>query len=289
MLYCSCSAHDLKGNSPKSQNHQVLAKMLIMGDNDLAADQKNIIARTRECGTGLTSLRDDHLSILANIRNEEEDRRNTGQESDKGIEERINAVTESLQLLEVGVAESGVMLSLAEHFDTLEADRSMARLEMRRVKDENDWLREELEDTERRLEDALSRLAGLEEEKKHWLFTEEVRKNEKEADLRPVTPSKIPVGAFRVEEEKAINRALNGGPTNGSMDSNRQSSERAISPAPPSRIPKFSSKLGANYKRVQEKMEKAANERQEKGQKLRGKRHKLSLTPATSHSVIPSR
>ena len=31
----------------------------------------------------------------------------------------------------------------------------------------------------------------------------------------------------------------------------------------------------------QEKMEKAANERQEKGQKLRGKRHKLSLTPAT--------
>lgn len=263
--------------------------MIIMGDNDLAADQKNIIARTRECGAGLTSLRDDHLSILTNIRNEEENRRNTGEGGDKGIEERISAVTESLQLLEVGVAESGVMLSLASHFDTLEADRSMARLEMRRVKDENDWLREELEDTEKRLEDALARLAGLEEEKKHWLFMEEVRKNEKEADLRPVTPSKIPVGAFRVEEEKAINRALNGGPANGSMDSNRQSSERAVSPAPPSRIPKFSSKLGVNYKRVQEKMEKAANERQEKGQKLRGKRHKLSLTPATSHSVIPSR
>lgn len=263
--------------------------MIIMGDNDLAADQKNIIARTRECGAGLTSLRDDHLSILTNIRDEEENRRNTGEGGDKGIEERISAVTESLQLLEVGVAESGVMLSLASHFDTLEADRSMARLEMRRVKDENDWLREELEDTEKRLEDALARLAGIEEEKKHWLFMEEVRKNEKEADLRPVTPSKIPVGAFRVEEEKAINRALNGGPANGSMDSNRQSSERAVSPAPPSRIPKFSSKLGANYKRVQEKMEKAANERQEKGQKLRGKRHKLSLTPATSHSVIPSR
>ena len=105
-----------------------------MGDNDLAADQKNIITRTRECGAGLTSLRDDHLSILTNIRNEEENRRNTGKGSDKGIEERINAVTESLQLLEVGVAESGVMLSLAAHFDTLEADRSMARLEMRRVK-----------------------------------------------------------------------------------------------------------------------------------------------------------
>ena len=108
--------------------------MIIMGDNDLAADQKNIITRTRECGAGLTSLRDDHLSILTNIRNEEENRRNTGKGSDKGIEERINAVTESLQLLEVRIDESGVMLSLAAHFDTLEADRSMARLEMRRVK-----------------------------------------------------------------------------------------------------------------------------------------------------------
>ena len=39
----------------------------------------------------------------------------------------------------------------------------------------------------------------------------------------------------------------------------------------------------------QDLMEKAANERQEKNLKLRGKRHKLSLTPATSHSAIPSR
>ena len=111
-----------------------MVNMFIMGDNDLAADKKNIITRTRECGAGLTSLRDDYLSILTNIRNEEENRRNTGKGSDKGIEECINAITESLQLLEVGVAESGVILSLAAHFDTLEADRSMARLEMRRVK-----------------------------------------------------------------------------------------------------------------------------------------------------------
>merc|ERR1712224_719746 len=104
---------------------------------------------------------------------------------------------------------------------------------MRRVKDENDWLREELEDTEKRLEDALSRLAGLEEEKKHWQFLEQTRQNEKEANLKPVTPSKIPVGSFRVEEEKAINRALN-----GQHDSNRETS-RAPSPSPPSRIPKF--------------------------------------------------
>ena len=85
-----------------------------------------------------------------------------------GLEERIGAVTEQLQMLEVttspiiiiiiiiiinleeknspkperyshdfgqvGVAESNVMLSLASHFDSMEAERCMAKMEMRRVK-----------------------------------------------------------------------------------------------------------------------------------------------------------
>jgi hypothetical protein len=38
-----------------------------------------------------------------------------------------------LEKLEVGVAESGVMLALAGHFHKLEADRSLARLQMRRM------------------------------------------------------------------------------------------------------------------------------------------------------------
>ena len=98
-----------------------------------------------------------------------------------------------------------------------------------------------MEDTEKRLEDALSRLSQLEEEKKHWDFMEETRKSEKEANLRPVTPSKIPVGSFRVEEEKAINRALNG----------HNDSNRSVSPPPPSRIPKFFK--ASNYMRVKVK------------------------------------
>ena len=146
-------------------------------DNDVRADSGDLLSLVKNNRAGLKTLRDDHLDILSEIRNEEENRRNSAEADtagDRDLEERISAVTESLQMLEVGVAESGVMLSLAAHFDMLESERSITRMEMRRVKDENDWLREELEDTEKRLEDALSRLAGLEEEKKHWqLPTEE--------------------------------------------------------------------------------------------------------------------
>jgi len=253
-----------------------------MADGDAIKDDNNIKSLVLHNRAGLKSLRDDHVNILDKLTSKHAQNNNSNGTSDNNIKERINAVSDSLQLLDVGIAESGIMVSLAQHFDTLEAERCIMKLEMKRVKDENDWLRDELEDTERRLHDALSRLTELEDEKTQWEFTNELKKYESEANVKPMTPSKIPVGNFRLEEEKAINRAL----TNGSNDSNRQSLTRSISPAAPSRIPKF---FGSNYTRVKEKMEKVANEKSEAQKKLRSKSHKLSLTPASSQSAITSR
>ena len=100
-------------------------------DNDVAGagDGSDLISRVRNNQAGLKTLRDDHLEILDNISNP----------GDRDIEDRINAVTESLQMLEVGVAESGVMLSLAAHFDMMESERSITKMEMRRVKVDIDF------------------------------------------------------------------------------------------------------------------------------------------------------
>ena len=90
------------------------------------------------------------------------------------FKERIGEVAETLEVLELSVDESDNLSTLAEHFDVLESDQSMNEMEIIRIKDENDWLREELEDVEKRLEEVFEKLAGLDEEKKHWLFMEEV-------------------------------------------------------------------------------------------------------------------
>ena len=104
--------------------------MLTVGEanNNLSGEGSSLISLVQNNQSGLKSLRDDHLEILSNI---------TDQKSnveDKDIEDRINAVTESLQMLEVGVAESGVMLSLAAHFESIESEKTMTMTEMRRVK-----------------------------------------------------------------------------------------------------------------------------------------------------------
>ena len=96
----------------------------------MTGEGSSLLTLVRNNRAGLSKLRDDHLGILDNIRS-------PGTEpgpGDNDIEERISAVTESLQLLEVGMAESGVMLSLAAHFDMMESERSLSKMEMRRVK-----------------------------------------------------------------------------------------------------------------------------------------------------------
>ena len=97
-------------------------------DNNLtgAGASSDLLTLVRNNRAGLKTLRDDHVEILDNITSDNTD--------NDDIAERISAVTESLQMLEVGVAESGVMLSLAAHFDMIESERSITKMEMRRVK-----------------------------------------------------------------------------------------------------------------------------------------------------------
>ena len=70
--------------------------------------------------------------------------------------------------------ESCVIASSEIDLDTLETDQAQAGLQLAEIKDENDWLREELEEAERRLEEVLATIAVLEVEQDQHLLMEEV-------------------------------------------------------------------------------------------------------------------
>ena len=209
-------------------------------------NHQDIISQTKVTKNGLSALRDDHYGILSKIRDEAENKKNDNDNRQENnnhllLQSRIEHVTKSLESLEVGIEEAAVLLNLSEHFDRVEAERSTVRLEMGRVMDENDWLREELADTQRKLQEALLEVTQLQEEKAKWEFEEELRNIGNESNVRPITPSKIPVGSWRVEEEKDINRALNGG-----------DKVRSASPAP-SKIPILGRARSSAYRAVMEK------------------------------------
>ena len=71
------------------------------------------------------------------------------------------------------------------------------------------------------------------------LLCVQARQLEQEADTKPVVASKIPVGSFRVEEERRINRALSR--ERSSVGGGRILRERSMS-----RIPVFSTNSPSN-------------------------------------------
>ena len=146
-----------------------------------------LISQTKTVRNGLTSLRDDHYNILAGIRDEYENQRNDNRNNlasneaenaesvlsssvnptsnnlghetlDNSLEARVQNVTSSLEKLEIGIEESSVLLALSEHFTRMETDREGLRLEMGRVTEENEWLREELSETQKRMIEAEAEL-----------------------------------------------------------------------------------------------------------------------------------
>ena len=103
--------------------------------------------------------------------------------------------TDLLQVLDLGVEEGRLVVAVASLAQQMEEDRTFAQEELARLKvtnehtasshvtsvlisdwlqGENDWLREELEEAERRLEDVLATVAGLEVEQQQRVFLQEV-------------------------------------------------------------------------------------------------------------------
>ena len=87
---------------------------------------------------------------------------------------RISEVKRTLDQLDLGVTEGRLMLTIIDYLETLDTDQAQDGLQLVKIKDENDWLREELEEAERRLEDVLATIAGLEVEQEQHLLMQEV-------------------------------------------------------------------------------------------------------------------
>lgn len=68
-----------------------------------------------------------------------------------------------------------MMLALASHLSTVESEKQKLRAQVRRLCQENQWLRDELAGTQQRLQRSEQAVAQLEEEKKHLEFLGQLR------------------------------------------------------------------------------------------------------------------
>ena len=71
--------------------------------------------------------------------------------------------------------------SLASHLQAVEAEKQKLRSQVKRLCQENAWLRDELATTQQRLQASEQAVAQLEEEKKHLEFMNSIKKYDTEA------------------------------------------------------------------------------------------------------------
>nr|CAD7259132.1 unnamed protein product [Timema shepardi] len=69
-----------------------------------------------------------------------------------------------------------VMMAFASHLQIVEAEKQKLRTQVRRLCQENAWLRDELASTQQKLQASEQGVAQLEEEKKHLEFMASIRK-----------------------------------------------------------------------------------------------------------------
>ena len=82
-------------------------------------------------------------------------------------------------------------MALANHLQHVEAEKQKLRAQVRRLCQENAWLRDELANTQQKLQLSEQKVATLEEEKKHLEFMNEMKKYDSDDNKSTVSVSRF--------------------------------------------------------------------------------------------------
>ncbi|XP_066145194.1 kinesin light chain isoform X7 [Euwallacea fornicatus] len=136
-----------------------------------AMTQEEIVAAVRTVAQGLEALRSEHAGLLHSLPPDASE-----------AQERQNLVHQSQEMIELGLGEAQVIMHLANHLQIVEAEKQKLRAQVRRLVQENAWLRDELASTQQRLQASEQAVAQLEEEKRHLEFMRSVCKYDQDQE-----------------------------------------------------------------------------------------------------------
>uniref|UniRef100_A0A8C5N2M4 Kinesin light chain n=1 Tax=Leptobrachium leishanense TaxID=445787 RepID=A0A8C5N2M4_9ANUR len=136
--------------------------------------QEEIISNTKLVMQGLEALRNEHNSILHSLL--ETIKCLKKDEEANLVHEKSSLLRKSVEMIELGLGEAQLMMALSNHLTAVESEKQKLRAQVRRLCQENQWLRDELANTQQKLQHSEQNVAQLEEEKKHLEFMNQLKK-----------------------------------------------------------------------------------------------------------------
>ncbi|CAG9822393.1 unnamed protein product [Phaedon cochleariae] len=185
-----------------------------------AMTQEEIVAAVKTVAQGLEALRSEHAGILHGMH----------EAPDQVVGERAGLVQQSAEMIELGLGEAQVILALAAHLQLVEAEKQKLRTQVRRLCQENAWLRDELAANQQRLQSSEQAVAQLEEGKRHLEFMNSMSKYDQDVEEG---------GAEHARQEKAD-------PVVDLFPDDDNDDRHNMSPTPPNQL-QLSQQVNAGY------------------------------------------
>uniref|UniRef100_A0A3Q3WPD5 Kinesin light chain n=1 Tax=Mola mola TaxID=94237 RepID=A0A3Q3WPD5_MOLML len=129
--------------------------------------QDEIVLNTKAVMQGLETLRGEHTQLLNSL---------LDCTQPPVAQEKSGLLRKSLEAIELGLGEAQVIIALSGHLSAVESEKQKLRAQVRRLCQENQWLRDELAATQHKLQRSEQSVAQLEEEKKHLEFMNQIKK-----------------------------------------------------------------------------------------------------------------
>ncbi|XP_077444307.1 kinesin light chain 2 [Stigmatopora argus] len=129
--------------------------------------QDEIVVNTKAVMQGLETLRGEHAQLLNSL---------LDCAQPQAAQEKSGVLRKSMEAIELGLGEAQVIVALSGHLSAVESEKQKLRAQVRRLCQENQWLRDELAATQHKLQCSEQSVAQLEEEKKHLEFMNQIKK-----------------------------------------------------------------------------------------------------------------
>uniref|UniRef100_A0A8C5AE54 Kinesin light chain n=1 Tax=Gadus morhua TaxID=8049 RepID=A0A8C5AE54_GADMO len=135
--------------------------------------QDEIVLNTKAVIQGLETLRGEHAQLLNSL---------LDCTQPPVAQERSGLLRKSMEAIELGLGEAQVIIALSGHLSAVESEKQKLRAQVRRLCQENQWLRDELANTQHKLQRSEQSVAQLEEEKKHLEFMNQIKKYDEDPE-----------------------------------------------------------------------------------------------------------
>ncbi|XP_013779832.1 kinesin light chain-like isoform X2 [Limulus polyphemus] len=186
-----------------------------------AMTQEEIITNTKTVLQGLEALKNEHNSIYNGLMSSLKAVQRENGDSNL-MEEKANIIKKNLESIDLGLGEAQVMMALASHLQMVEAEKQKLRAQVRRLCQENAWLRDELASTQQKLQASEQMVAQVDEEKKHLEFmnslkeyeTNESAMSESGSEKKPSSDAPLDLGFPDDDDDSSHNDAVSPTPSN---------------------------------------------------------------------------